>query len=315
MLLGVGLGLGFWFFFWICISGWLCLCHWTSNISLSVPLHIFTWLLERIVAFSCSCCAWPGSLCWFHLQGRGTREQQGPAQTRCCSRGPSGQEAALPVGTQHAFSMWWDWMVQLFSFCFSCISRNIKEIVIKKKNQNCSRWRAACKIQTPKARLKALARLSGINSKMSAFFLLDRFVTFPFLSLLYITCSTGIAYCGKNSYLQMLTGDLAAAERSCLKQPGVVPDFPLCLHSPQHGTGQGEWVSGCWGITQRHGFTATPGLAVISALAQRNCISRKCSHPLQGLSPTKSHKSCSVNMTLCSVRWWGAMISQGIAKP
>lgn len=36
----------------------------------------------------------------------------------------------------------------------------------------------------------------------------------PFLSLLYITCSTGIAYCGKkNSYWQILWGDLAAAER------------------------------------------------------------------------------------------------------
>lgn len=281
-----------------------------------MPLHIFTWLLgiwrelwPFLVHAVLDLAACVGSTCRAGVPGS-SRAQHKPgaahgvllARRQHCLLGPS---TLSPCGGTE-----WSSCSPSASAAFQGI---LRKKVIKKKNQNCSRWRASCKIQTPKARLKALARLSGINSKMSALFLLDRFVTFPFLSLLYITCSSGIAYCGKNSYLQMLTGDLAAAERSCLKQPGVVPDFPLCLHSPQHGTGQGEWVSGCWGITP--GFTATPGLAVISALAQRNCISQKCSHPLQGLSPTKSHKSCSVNMTLCSVRWWGAMISQGLAKP
>lgn len=67
----------------------------------------------------------------------------------------------------------------------SCISRNIKVLKkkIKKKIQSCSRWLTACETQTPKARLKALARPHAINSNTAALFLLDRIVTFPSLSL------------------------------------------------------------------------------------------------------------------------------------
>lgn len=66
----------FWGFFGICILGWLCLCCWIYiSFSASSHLHLTVGELERIgfLAFSCSCSAWMGSLCWYHLQSRGSR--------------------------------------------------------------------------------------------------------------------------------------------------------------------------------------------------------------------------------------------------
>lgn len=204
-----------------------------------------SWGAGETCAFSCSCWAWIGNLCWY-LQSRGVRGSRTQPHRVLLMRPfwPGGSTGCWD-SAHFLHVVWLNGPVVLLLPASGAFQGILRKKNRKKKFQNCSRWLAACKIQTPKARLKALARLNAINSKMLALFLLDRFVTFPFLSLLDITCSTGIAYCRKNSYLQQ--------RGSCLKWPEVMPGLLLCLHCPQYGIGAGgmsEWVwrhhSGAW---------------------------------------------------------------------
>lgn len=132
------------------------------------------------------------------------------------------------------------------SSSFSSTSRHIKEKKLERKNFKIvpdDSLPVRFKLQKPDSKL--WPDLTAINSKMSALFLLDRFVTFPFLSLLYITCFTVIAYSGKNSYLQLVRGDLAAAERELPEMAwsyGRIPLVPALPTAWHWGSGN-VWVS------------------------------------------------------------------------
>lgn len=215
-----------------------------KHISFSASSHLhLAGEVERIVAFSCSCYAWIGSLCKAEVFGG----QQGPAPLHALSAA----HGIFLTRRQHwllGLSMLSPCGVAEWSSCssssFSCISRNIKEKTYKEENSKLSRWLTAYRIQTPKARLKASARLTAINSKMSALFLLDRFVTFPLTSLHHLFYWDCLLW--KKIPTGRYYGEIWQQQRgSCLKWPEVMPGFPQCLHCPQHcivAGGMCEWV-------------------------------------------------------------------------
>lgn len=114
-----------WVFFWnlhfrLVLSLLLDFKH--TSFSASSHLHRIVGELERIWPFLVHAvhelAACVGSLCWYHLQSRGTRGSRASAtaHTGCCSQSLSDQEASLAAGTQLTLSMWCGWMVQLFFF-------------------------------------------------------------------------------------------------------------------------------------------------------------------------------------------------------
>lgn len=139
----------------------------------------------------------------------------------------------------------------------SCISRNIK--VLKKKIK---KFKAVpddslpvrLKLRKPGSKLWPDLMLL-IQTLQLCFCWTD---LLPFLPshLLLITCATDFAHYGKNSCLQFLRGDLAAAERELPEMAwsydriSLVPALPTAL------------CPGCWGIAWSHSFMGDPSLAV-----------------------------------------------------
>lgn len=215
-----------------------------KHISFSASSHLhLAGEVERIVAFSCSCSAWIGSLCKAEVSG-GSR-----AQHHCMHRvlltgsfWPGGSTGCWDSACFPRV-VWLNGPVVLLpaSAAFQGI---LRKRIVKKKIQNCSRWLTAYRIQTPKARLKASARLTAINSKMSALFLLERFVTFPLTSLHHLFYWDCLLW--KKIPTGKYYGEIWQQQRgSCLKWPEVMPGFPQCLHCPQHcivAGGMCEWV-------------------------------------------------------------------------